>query len=641
MNSTTIYHRLLALSGRVSRIGLFVVDIVFALVSFITACLLVFEFDLAAHWKSIVTGISLLLGFRIISSIIFQTNNLIIRFIGEKDLRNVVYAALGASLSFLMMVQLWPDVFPERRFKALILVDFLILLILMGGFRVFLRMAADLFSRNRKESTNARTNTIIYGAGELGAMIERVLRNNHNHPYKIVAFVDDNPRLHNQKLNGIRIYDRQKAFPDIIHQQHVQVAILGINNISEENRLDFITHCLDENVRVLKIPTAETWFNGDLSLGQLRDINYDDLLNRPPIHLDVEKIQKSLKDRVILVTGCAGSIGSEIVRQLLTYHPAKIIGLDHAETPLAEFDLSLGRGNAFRPVIGSIQDERLMEQLYSTYQPTVVFHAAAYKHVPVMEAYPAEAIKTNVLGTRIVADLATRYGVEKFVMISTDKVVNPSNVMGASKRIAEMYVQALDSIPGNKTQFITTRFGNVLGSNGSVVPIFQEKIRNRQPIEVTHPDVTRFFMTIPEACQLVLEAGVLGQGGEILVFDMGEPVRILDLANKMIRMAGLIPGQDVPIVISGLRPGEKLHEEILATGEGLKPTHHPKILKADVRSQVYEEQFPKIQRLVNMAMDGAPKNMLIQKMQVLVPEYIPQNSPNATQPKNEFPVSKH
>ena len=635
LKSASIYRRLLALSGNTSRIIIFIIDLVLATISFTTACLLVFEFDLAAHGESIWKGLSLLIVFRIIASYIFQTNSLIIRFIGEKDLRKVVYAVLGASLAFLLIVQLWPDVFPERRFKALILVDFLLVLILMGGFRVFLRMAADLLSRNRKDTS--RQNTLVYGAGELGAMIERVLRNNHNHSYKIVAIVDDDPKLHGQQLNGIRIYDRNRVFPDLIHQLQVQVAIIGINRIEEKSRLEFINQCLDENVRVLKIPASETWINGDLSIGQLRAINYEDLLSRPPIVLDVEKIHKSLKDRVILVTGCAGSIGSEIVRQLLTYNPAQIIGLDHAETPLADFDLSLGQGNCFKPVIGSIQDEQFVEQLFKTYRPTIVFHAAAYKHVKVMEAYPSEAIKTNINGTRIVADLASKYDVDKFVMISTDKVVNPSSVMGASKRIAEIYVQSLNSVPENQTQFITTRFGNVLGSNGSVVPIFKAKIENRLPIQVTHPEVTRFFMTIPEACQLVLEAGVIGKGGEILVFDMGEPVRILDLANKMIRMAGLVPHQDVPIIFTGLRPGEKLHEELLASGEGLKPTHHPKILKAAVRTQVYEEVNYITGLLVHTTSTGASPEMLIRMMQDMVPEYTPPHLPR----KSELPTIRH
>ncbi len=635
LKSASIYRRLLALSGNTSRIIIFIIDLVLATISFTTACLLVFEFDLAAHGESIWKGLSLLIVFRIIASYIFQTNSLIIRFIGEKDLRKVVYAVLGASLAFLLIVQLWPDVFPERRFKALILVDFLLVLILMGGFRVFLRMAADLLSRNRKDTS--RQNTLVYGAGELGAMIERVLRNNHNHSYKIVAIVDDDPKLHGQQLNGIRIYDRNRVFPDLIHQLQVQVAIIGINRIEEKSRLEFINQCLEENVRVLKIPASETWINGDLSIGQLRAINYEDLLSRPPIVLDVEKIHKSLKDRVILVTGCAGSIGSEIVRQLLTYNPAQIIGLDHAETPLADFDLSLGRGNCFKPVIGSIQDEQFVEQLFKTYRPTIVFHAAAYKHVKVMEAYPSEAIKTNINGTRIVADLASKYDVDKFVMISTDKVVNPSSVMGASKRIAEIYVQSLNSVPENQTQFITTRFGNVLGSNGSVVPIFKAKIENRLPIQVTHPEVTRFFMTIPEACQLVLEAAVIGKGGEILVFDMGEPVRILDLANKMIRMAGLVPHQDVPIIFTGLRPGEKLHEELLASGEGLKPTHHPKILKAAVRTQVYEEVNYITGLLVHTTSTGASPEMLIRMMQDMVPEYTPPHLPR----KSELPTIRH
>lgn len=618
------YRWLLRLSGGASRTGVFLFDLLFAIISFITACLLVFEFNLAKHSDSIWTGLILLLSLRIIAAFSLQTHSLIIRYIGEKDLVKVFVAILGASLSFLLVVMVWEGVFPERRFKALVLVDFLLLIFMSGSFRVFLRLASDLFSRSNSKHT-VKQNTIILGAGELGAMTERVLRKNKNHPYRIVGFIDDNPDLEGSYLDGIRIYGGNQDLARIFQHLNVEVGIIGINNLDEDRRLDFITQCLASNVKVLKVPPTEDWINGDLAQ-RLSDINFDDLLSRPPIKLDKDRIRDSYNDRVILVTGCAGSIGSEITRQLLVHQPKLVIGLDNAESPLAEFSASLSDEPRFKGVIGSILDENLVEQLFVNFRPMVVFHAAAYKHVPVMEDYPAEAIKTNVHGTRILADMSCRFGVEKFVMISTDKVVKPSNVMGASKRLAEIYAQSMSLRPKNMTQFITTRFGNVLGSNGSVVPIFKKRIEQRKPIQVTHPDVTRFFMTIQEACQLVLEAGAIGEGGEILVFDMGRPVRIYDLARKMIHMAGLIPDQDIPIEFCGLRPGEKLHEELLDNGEKKIPTHHPKILKASVRPQDYREVLEAIDLLVNIALAGAPEEILVLKMQELVPDYKPNNT---------------
>jgi FlaA1/EpsC-like NDP-sugar epimerase len=621
MRVSGFYKYLLNLSGHANRQVIWVTDLVLSAFAFLTACLLVFEFNLAPHVRPIVMALALLLALRIAFQFWFKTHALIIRFIGEKDLRLVFFAVLGASLAFLLLVQVWPGFFPVRRFKAIALVDFLLVLTLMGGFRVLLRMVHDRLSRNGK-GAQVRLNTLIYGAGELGAMTERVLRNNQNHPYKVVAFVDDDPALKGKQLNGIRIHSG-RDLSELLGQLDIRVAVIGVNQLPEARRVSFINASLYAGVRVLKIPASESWINGDLQLGELKDINYEDLLNRPPIQLDVELIAEAVRGRILLVTGCAGSIGSELVRQILPYQPKMIIGLDNAESPLADFALSLEREVPFFPVIGSVTDEGRVDWILKTYGPAMVFHAAAYKHVPVMEAWPEEAIKTNIDGTRILAEASSRHGVEKFVMISTDKAVNPGNVMGASKRIAEMYVQALNSRPGNRTRFITTRFGNVLGSNGSVVPIFRQHIERREPLNVTHPDVTRYFMTIPEACQLVLEAGVSSQGGEILVFDMGEPVKILDLAHRMIRLAGLIPGQDIPIHFTGLRPGEKLHEELFDKDEQLKPTQNPKIMRAAVRARTFPEIQEPIEQLIAMAEQAGPAELLVKRMQTLVPEFHP------------------
>lgn len=576
-------------------------------------------------WEQGVPGLGALLLLRVVAFVLLRTYSLIIRYIGEKDYQNVFAAVLISSLAFLGFNLLgWIAPIPPR-YVALTAVDFFMATSILVGLRVFLRRLYDRL-RRRKRST---TNVAIFGAGELGAMIERVLKHNDSHQYQVVAFFDDNPKVHLKLLNGVRIFNPERSFGEVIRKYDIKAVIIGISNLSAARRVAFIDACLAHSVKVLKMPPTEQWIQGSLQVGQLQAINYDDLLNRPPIKLDAAAIAAAVSGKVVLVTGCAGSIGSEIVRQLLHYGPRCIVGYDQAESPLAGITLELqaaSTAGVFLPIIGSIREPDTLERIFQVHQPCYVFHAAAYKHVPIMEAFPEQAVKVNVEGTQNLAELALRYGVEKFVMISTDKVVNPSNVMGASKRIAEIYVQSLNFHPDNRTQFITTRFGNVLGSNGSVIPIFQNQIARREPITLTHPEVSRFFMTIPEACQLVLEAGVMGRGGEIFVFDMGEPVRIYDLAQRMILMAGLIPGKDIEIAITGLRPGEKLTEELLDDQEGILPTHHPKIRKATVRPVDYATVQPAIAALVAAANAGAVGAEIVQLMKALVPEFASQNS---------------
>ncbi len=614
-----------AFAGYMTKVLIFAVDLVFTLFAFFAALLITGNFapERTSLFMSLAPLVLIIL--RGLAFAFFRTYLIIIRYVGEKDYKNIFYAATVSSALFLGVLQLLPDLLPDREMLSIVLVDYLLLLLLAGGFRILIRL---LFDRLKLQS-GSRLNTAIFGAGEMGAMLQRVLKHNLSHNYRVVAFFDDNPKVHKKYLNGVRIFNPRKTFGEVIRKQDIKVAIIAINNLSEERRIEFINACLENQVKVLKVPPTESWLKDKLHLGQLRDINFEDLLNRPPIRLDEEGIKASVTGRVVLVTGCAGSIGSEIVRQLLRYRPSLIVGFDQAETPLAEVTLSLKdyvKKKVFCPIIGDVKDSEKLHQVFETYRPEYVFHAAAYKHVPIMERFPEEAVKANVIGTRNVADLASQYDVRKFVMISTDKVVNPANVMGASKRIAEIYVQSLNFSPGNRSQFITTRFGNVLGSNGSVIPIFKKQIERGGPVTVTDEEVTRFFMTIPEACQLVLEAGAMGNGGEIFVFDMGEPVRIVDLARKMIQLSGRIPGQDIEIAFTGLRPGEKLYEEVLDKQEGVIDTHHPKIHKATVRTYDYEEVKGQINELIDMALTGRSGAEIVKCMKEIVPEYASQNS---------------
>lgn len=622
------------LAGYVTKLIIFGLDMAFALVAFTIALLVTDPFNFERVTLIIGWASALLMLFRAMSFLFFRTYLIIVRYIGEKDYRNVFYAVSASSSAFFILLNFLPSIFPQEELLAIVLVDYFVLLCLSGGMRIVIRL---LFDRLRLQSVS-RLNTVIFGAGELGAMVDRVLKFNVSHNYKVVAFFDDNEHIHKKFLNGIPIFNPKKAFSKVIKNQNIKFAIIGINELPEARRIAFIQSCLDHQIKVLKVPATENWLNNQLNVGQLTNINFEDLLNRPPIKLDQEEISKSITGKVVLVTGCAGSIGSEIVKQLLSYKPKLLVGLDQAETPLADIGLRFREeveSGVFIPRIGDVKDSAILDHIFSTYAPEYVFHAAAYKHVPVMEMYPCEAIKVNIGGTKNLADHASQFGVKKFVMISTDKAVNPSNVMGASKRIAEIYVQALNKKSSNKTQFITTRFGNVLGSNGSVIPIFKRQIEQRKPLTVTHPDVTRYFMTIPEACQLVLEAGAMGNGGEIFIFDMGEPVRIVDLARTMIQMAGLALDEDIEIKITGLRPGEKLYEELLDGQEGNIPTHHPKITKATVRENDYEDVLKQIEAMIAIAYTAKDIDLAVGMMKNLVPEFTSLNSKFASLDKTK------
>ena len=483
---------------------------------------------------------------------------------------------------------------------------------------------------------------IIYGAGDVGIAAKRTLDHDPKVNMNLVAFIDDDERKAGKAIDSIKIFN-VKDIGLLVNEQKIDDLLIATENLLPERKNLIVDFCLEHDIKVLTIPPVQSWINGQIASTQIQNIKIEDLLEREPIIIHNDEISQQLKGKRVLITGAAGSIGSEIVRQVAKFYPQMIILNDQSESPLHELQLELQDkklDNNFHSFIGDVRDKVRMEVLFQTFKPHYVYHAAAYKHVPLMEHNPGEAVRTNVLGTKIVADLSIKYGVQKFVMISTDKAVNPTNVMGASKRIAEIYVQSLFKSATNQkpildqsllnghyaqTKFITTRFGNVLGSNGSVIPRFAAQIQKGGPITVTHPEITRYFMTIPEACRLVLEAGSMGNGGEIFIFDMGQSVKIVELAKKMIRLSGLVPNQDIAIEFSGLRPGEKLYEELLNDLENTMPTHHNKIMVAKVREYNLETIQTSITELIQLSCAYKDRQVVV-KMKQIVPEFKSNNS---------------
>lgn len=467
-------------------------------------------------------------------------------------------------------------------------------------------------------------NVLIYGAGESGIITYNALSNHTSSNSKVVGFIDDDKKKTGKRVNGLSVYSRVDLTDYLIDKYNISEIIVAIHNIENTKLRKLVEGLVDLPVQVKIVPPVQDWINGEFKPSQIKNVQIEDLLNRVPISIRKSKVANELKGKTIMVTGGAGSIGSEIVRQVANYDYTSLIVIDQAESALYDIQQELKQSghHNFIPIVADIRDKNRMNHFFQEYKPDILFHAAAYKHVPLMEYNAYEAIKINIGGTKIIADLAIRYNVEKFVFISTDKAVNPTNVMGATKRIAEMYISCMQQ--KQKTKFITTRFGNVLGSNGSVIPLFKRQIEKGGPLTLTHKDITRFFMTIPEASQLVLEAGAMGKGGEIFIFDMGESVKIIDLAKNMIKLSGLKFPQDIDIEITGLRPGEKLHEELLANGENTLPTYHKKIMISKVRDLNYEFVRSRIDELFvsNMFFDPS----IIKLMKEIVPEYISNNS---------------
>jgi FlaA1/EpsC-like NDP-sugar epimerase len=502
---------------------------------------------------------------------------------------------------------------------SILLIQFGAVTMLLFFFRVFVKIFYEFASSSSRE----KRNVLIYGSGEMGILVKRLIEGDPKNQYRLKGFIDDDKKLQGKKVDGYHVFSRQILTKDFIENENVEVFIIAINSMPPQQKKNVIESMIGFGCEILDTPSFDTWMNGQLEVKNLKKVKFEDLLGRDPIKLDLDKIQEGLRGKTILVTGGAGSIGSEIARQLARFDIGQLIIVDQAETPCfylgEELKNKFPLGN-YRIIIGDVTRYDDMEDIFMKFKPEVVFHAAAYKHVPLMEVHPHQAFRVNVGGTKIISDLAIKYNAEKFVIISTDKAVNPTNVMGATKKICELLVHAQSKRRGINTQFITTRFGNVLGSNGSVIPLFNKQISEGGPVTLTHPDITRFFMTIPEACQLVLEAAYMGNGGEIYVFDMGEPVKVLDVAINLIRLSGLEPHKDIKIKYIGLRPGEKLYEELFAHDEPMIPTHHPKISIAQVAENDSEYVYDRIEKLL-YSFDQMSDAKLIEDMQEIVPGY--------------------
>jgi FlaA1/EpsC-like NDP-sugar epimerase len=565
---------------------------------------------------------TIVLSVRFISFVISKTYKGVVRYTSSKDTTRISIVIVSGSLFVLILNVISLNSLGFYFIPtSVIIIDALITLFLM----ISSRLAVKAIYFESKNPVREKMNVIIYGAGEAGIITKRTLDRDAAIKYKVVGFIDDDEKKLGRSVEGIFIYSPDKL-NFLIKENEIEFVIISIQQISSKKKNEITDLCLANNVRVLNVPPVAKWINGQLSFNQIRSINIEDLLEREPIKLDDDIISANLNNKVILITGAAGSIGSELARQCTRFRPKKIYLLDQAESPLHDLELEFTdkyKNVSFEVVMADARNYERMQNVFATFKPQVVFHAAAYKHVPMMENNPSESILNNVLGTRNCADLSHSNNVERFVFVSTDKAVNPTNVMGASKRIAEIYIQSLGK--HSKTKFITTRFGNVLGSNGSVIPRFKKQIESGGPITITDPDITRYFMTIPEASQLVLEAASMGNGGEIFVFNMGSSVKIIDLARKMIMLSGLKEGKDINIVFTGLRPGEKLYEELLADHENTLPTHHSQILIGKVREYDYNEVKSIIDELI-VSFKTQNNILIVQRMKDLVPEFKSNNS---------------
>ncbi len=579
--------------------------------------------SLSVNWK--LTW--LLPSFYLVSFLISRTYDGMLRYSGFNDIRKI-FSSCTVTLAVLVLskfffLKVYPPIATHYYPGFILMVyHYLITLVLMIIMRFTIRRLYNEVYKN----TGDKMNTLIYGAGDGGMMLQRTLSQDKTSKFRIRAYIDDDPKRVGSQINTIKIYSPKTALtPEFIEKYDIDVMIIAIPSLPEQRKKEIIEQGLALNLIVKSIPAFDKWVDGKINAHQIQDIKIEDLLGRKPIILGKCNVIREIKDKVVLVTGAAGSIGSEICRQVMHYNPTKLVMLDQAESPMYDFQFEMNNDPDFKNlhermafVVTNVKDPLRMREVFEEYHPQVIFHAAAYKHVPFMEENAYEAVFVNVFGTKLVADLAMEYDVEKFVMISTDKAVNPTNVMGATKRIAEIYTQSRQS----KTKFITTRFGNVLGSNGSVVPLFRKQIEKGGPITVTDKRITRYFMTIPEACSLVLEAGSIGEGGDIFVFDMGEKVKIWDLAEKMRKLAHR---PDIEIIETGLRPGEKLYEEVLANEENTIKTDNEKIMHAIVRKYEASDVDAMFVKL-HETLETCDPMKIVAQMKVIVPEFKSNNS---------------
>ena len=604
-------------------------DIILCFISLLLAYLIRFDFidfyDLfwIKEYDTVILGVPVLILIRYLSFIVGKTHKGILRHFSNDDALRMFYTITIGTI-VISSFSIFKFKFFDGRVilpKSVIIIEYLGTLFLLTASRFFIKQSFI----NQGKKNIKKTNVLIYGSGKMGVITKSALERDQESFYNIEGFLDDD-----YKKEGLLIERKIIIHPDNLKQSleklKIEMIIIAIKDPQIENKSKLINFCLNNKIKVKTVPSVEEWLDEELSANQIKNIHIDDLLGRKAIKLPKNNILDEINNKSILVTGAAGSIGSEIVKQLLDLKPKKVIILDQAESALYDLKQELNfssKSSDFEVVIGDVTRKERIKKIFSTYQPEIVFHAAAYKHVPLMELNPTESIRTNVIGTKIIADYAAEYDVQKFILVSTDKAVNPTNVMGASKRSAEMYCQALNQ--NHKTKFIITRFGNVLGSNGSVIPLFKKQIQNGGPLTVTHRKVTRFFMTIQEACQLVLEASSMGNGGEIFVFDMGKSMKIIDLAHKMIQLAGLEVGKDINVEIIGLRPGEKMYEETLNNSEETFKTHHPKILIGKVAKVDPDKLNNSINNLIEYT-EKQENDKIIKQMKEIIPEYISNNS---------------
>ena len=600
-----------------------IIDLTTVLIAFLFAYMLRFNFEFYLFSMTYALKQAIMIcTVYLMSMILFKSYSGLIR---QTTIRDTFIIAVTNTTAFAVLFII---TLSSRKFEldsffniplSIIMIHFGTATVSLIFFRVFIKMFyvfVSVPSSNRK-------NVLIYGSGETGIIVKRVVESDPRSGYQLKGFIDDNSKLQGKKVDGYPVFSNSVLTKDFIESEEIKVFIFAIKGISAIRKKEVLESVISLGLEILDTPSFDKWLNGHLEVKQLRKVQFEDLLGREPITLDLRRIEEGLRDKTILVTGAAGSIGSEIVRQLTKFNYKQLVLVDQAETPSFYLDNELKdkfSASSYDMIIGDVTNELKMDHIFHKYQPEIVFHAAAYKHVPIMEANPHEAFRINVGGTKIISELAIKYHAEKFVMISSDKAVNPTNVMGASKKVCELLVQAQSRRPDISTQFVTTRFGNVLGSNGSVIPLFKKQIAEGGPITITDPKITRFFMTIPEACQLVLEAGFMGNGGEILIFDMGNPIKILDIATRLIQLSGLEPYKDINIKITGLRPGEKLYEELFSVDEQQLPTHNPKISIARVAETDYDYILPKINEALIKIYDKSGTEV-IEAMKEIVPEY--------------------
>jgi len=610
-------------SSYTSRWVILLIDLSLSLQLFFIAYLIRFNFRMNFQNHDLLTQLPYVAVVSVLSFLIIGSYKGIVRHTGIKDAIQVFWA------SVLIAVLLFTTTLLFRHFDSytnysipigIIAIHFLLNIVVLVSSRFIFKY----FFQKIIGSYKLPKNILIYGAGDAGLLTYTTLVNSTHYKVNIKGFLDDSEHKIGKQFNRVKIYDPQKITEEFIRKNKISEIIVSIQNIKPFELFNRIDNLMNLPLKVKMVPPVDQWIDGKLNVGQIHDVRIEDLLERSPIKIENPILEKELKDKIVLITGAAGSIGSEIVHQISNYSYKHLVLLDQAESALYDLQQSFVRGNIqnYSIELADIRNKKRLQGIFEKYKIDFIFHAAAYKHVPLMEDNPYEAIKVNIYGTSLLMNFALQYGIQKFIMVSTDKAVNPTNVMGATKRTAEIYANCLN-VEG-KTKFVTTRFGNVLGSNGSVIPLFKKQIEEGGPLTVTHQDITRFFMTIPEACQLVLEAGVMGNGGEIFVFDMGESVKIFDLAKKMIHLSGLNYPNDIDIKISGLRPGEKLFEELLTNEENTIPTYHRKIMIAKTENLNYKEIKKKIEELI--ASDEDSPVAIVTRLKAIIPEYISNNS---------------